>query len=166
MQSAIFSLTCKCGSLDQCFKVTFIIVKTLVQINFYTCCLHVCCFLIKRFGCLSSFVFFLYATIDFSPCNYNPITAFICILSYNVCEMTNTIISYSEHWDSLWLWDPHIHMQNCLSISLTIAPLHILHAWICSAGEIVVSLIDPWVCVLHNNSRYILISIGFIIEKV
>lgn len=51
MQSAIFSLTFRYESLDQCGRVIFIIVKILVQINFYTCHLHVCCFLIKEVGC-------------------------------------------------------------------------------------------------------------------
>lgn len=45
------SLTLRCESLDHCWKVIFIVVKMLVQINFYTCHVHVCCFLIKEVGC-------------------------------------------------------------------------------------------------------------------
>lgn len=60
MQSAIFSLTFRYESLDQCGRVIFIIVKILVQINFYTCHLHVCCFLIKEVGCFKYHEFDFY----------------------------------------------------------------------------------------------------------
>lgn len=47
MRSAIFSLNLQTWGLGSMFKITYLIVKTLVQINFYTCYLHVCCFLLK-----------------------------------------------------------------------------------------------------------------------
>lgn len=50
MQSAIFPWPSMRG-LDHCGRVIFIMVKTLIQINFYTCHLHVCCFLIKEVDC-------------------------------------------------------------------------------------------------------------------
>lgn len=67
------SLTLRRGSLDQCGNVIFIVVKTLVQINFYTCYLHVCCFLIKEVGCFKILNLTFYLILCYSD-PYFPIT--------------------------------------------------------------------------------------------